>query len=484
MRRAHLGAALALVLVFPAAGLAAQRPVFPVLPPGAGAGEGVVAACTIPGAQGTARCGALRVDEDGEPGGRTLDLHFLILDALDADGAAPDPVLFFSGGPGAATIPGAPELAVGLESIRRTRDLLLVDLRGIGLSGGLDCDVPYPRGLASRFGSLFARDHIERCRDTLAQRAALEHYTTAASVDDLEALRRWLGYPRVNLYGVSYGTRVVQVYLRRHPDAVRTAVLNGVTPVDVPGYVRSARYLQAALDRLVAECEASPECRSAHPHFRVRLEALLDRFAASPAEVAVDGTAVVYTRGDLGYALRGLLYGRALDIPRLVDRAADGNMEELVRYTLERTAWIGAPGGGAGNHLSVLCAEDIAPVTDEDVARETEGTFLGDHVIRSYREACSLWPHARLPDAHFRPVESDTPTLLLSGGRDPVTPPEGGERVARHLSRSLHVVVPDGGHGVTSPCILAMITRLLKDGDLAGVDASCAVGPVPSTPGA
>jgi pimeloyl-ACP methyl ester carboxylesterase len=471
------GLAVAVALAV-AAGASAQALEFPRLAADAVAGGGAVEQCTLAGAMGTVRCGVFRVDE-GEPGGRTVDLHFVILDALEPDAAAPDPVLFFPGGPGAATIPAAPGMAIGLEAVRRTRDILLVDLRGVGLSGGLDCDVPHPRGLESRFGALFALDHIERCRDALAERAALDRYTTAASVDDLEALRRWLGYPRVNLYGGSYGTRVAQVYMRRHPESVRTVVMNGVAPIHRPEYVHMARYLQTALDRLVEECEAQAECDAAYPRFRAQLAGLLDRFAAGAVEVTVEGRAVAFSRGDLGYGLRGLLYARAADIPYLVDRAAAGDLKPLVGYYVERTDWIGARGGGAGNHLSVLCGEDIDPVTDADMEAATAGTFLGDHAIRGYRAACAVWPHAQLPATFFAPVESDTPTLLLSGGRDPATPPAGGDRVAGHLSRSLHVVVPNGGHGVFDLCILGMVVRLFEDGGLERVDPSCVAAAPP-----
>jgi pimeloyl-ACP methyl ester carboxylesterase len=461
-----------------AASVGAQSPGFPRLAPDAPAGEGAVEPCTPPGAAGTVRCGVFRVDEDGQPGGRTVDIHFVILDALDGEGAVSDPVLYFPGGPGVAAIPAAPGMARALQAVRRTRDIVFVDLRGTGMSGGLDCDVPYPRGLASRFGVLFAPDHVEACLAALSGRASLEHYTTESSVDDLEALRRWLGYSRVNLYGGSYGTRVAQVYMRRHPESVRTVVMNGVARIDRPEYVHMARNLQDALDRLVAECEAQRACDAAYPAFRPQLTALLDRFAAGPVLVTVNGAVVPFSRGDLGYALRGLLYGRAAEIPYLVDRAASGDLDPLVRYYVERTDWIGARGGGAGNHLSVICPEDIDRLTDSDVETATAGTFLGDHAIRSYREACAMWPSARLAPAFFQPVESDTPTLLLSGGRDPATPPSGADSVAAHLSRSLHVVVPDGGHGVMDGCVLGMITRLIEDGSLERVDASCvAAGP-------
>ena len=75
---------------------------------------------------------------------------------------------------------------------------------------------------------------------------ALHHdprfFTTSVAVQDLDRVREALGYQRLNLYGISYGTRVVQHYLRRFPEHVRSAVLDGVLPPSAsarPGRGRS-----------------------------------------------------------------------------------------------------------------------------------------------------------------------------------------------------------------------------------------------------
>lgn len=463
-----------LLLAAPAAAQSDGDPGFPTLAAGAKAGEGAVRTCEVIGLEGNVRCGVFRVFEDREASaGRTIDLHFVVVPALDSARRARDVAMFFVGGPGATTIPATAAIARTNRDLRRTRDLLLVDLRGVGRSAGLDCDVGYPGGIRSRFAAVFPIDLLRRCREELSKRARLDRYTTAATVDDLEELRRWLGYAAVDLIGGSYGSRVVQVYLRRHPRSVRVAVMNGVMPVDVAGYVQSAPYMQQALERFVAECEGDAACRRRHPRLGRKVADVVARLRAAPADVRVEGETVPFSAGNMGYALRGLLYNRARDVPRLVEQAAAGDFRELVQYYVARTSWVGAPGGGTGNHFSVLCAEDIAPVTDQDVARAARGTYLGDFLIANYREICRDWPAARLPAEHFRPVRSSVPTLLLSGAHDPVTPPSGAERVARSLSRSLHVVVPTGGHGVGGPCVNAMIVRLVEDGTLSRVDASC-----------
>ena len=239
---------LVLCLVLPMA-VAGQQ--FPPLAPEVAAGVGELQPCEVPGSVEPARCGTYRVWENRtERSGRTIDLSFVILPALDSAQAARDVILPLPGGPGQSLIEAAPRFAQAAHL--RTRDVLLVDVRGVGQSQSLDCP-DFEIDVADRFGTVFPMEHVRACRDALAERARLDLYTTDLSVDDLEELRIWLGYEAVNLTGVSYGTRVAQVYMRRHPDAIRTVVLNSVAPVFELGYVHMARSLERSLDLVVSD---------------------------------------------------------------------------------------------------------------------------------------------------------------------------------------------------------------------------------------
>ncbi len=451
----------------------APEPSFPNLEAAAPAGSGMIQPC-LEELEGRVRCGRYRVYEDrASRGGRTIDLAFVIADALDPEAANGDAVTFFFGGPGASATAPSPFFIQAARDLRQTRDLLFLDFRGAGASQALDCDVPYPRGVESRFGEIFPLDHIAACRDRLARRARLDLYTSAHNMDDLDELRGWLNYTALDLVGGSYGTREIQVFLRRHPGSARTAVLNAVAPIFEEGYVTHARGLQNALDELVAECLNDAACSIAYPDLDAALARVLARVRTDPPEVTAEDKVVRLGPGELGYALRGLLYQRAAEVPSLLDRAAGGEWQPLADYYLQRSAWVGGGGFVAGMHFSVLCAEDISRVDEEIIARETAGTFLGDHLIGGYARVCEVWPYARLEPSFWEPVRSDVPALLLSGSRDPVTPPPGAEAVARLLPNSLHLVVPGAGHGVGGPCIQQIQTRFIEAGTVEGLDISC-----------
>jgi pimeloyl-ACP methyl ester carboxylesterase len=471
---------LALPLPLAAALQRPPQPTFPDLPASAPAGSGVTAPC-LEGVEGVVVCGRYRVYEDRDASaGRTLDLAFVVMQASDgARGSAA--VTQFNGGPGSPATPGAVGIAARLADIRAIRDILLIDHRGTGSSGALACTVPYPGGVESRFGTVFPLDHAEDCQADLGRRADLSLYTTAIAMDDLAEVATWLGYSGLDLIGGSYGTREAMVFARRHPELALTLVLNGVAPLWEPIYVWHASYLQDALDDLYAECEATPECSGAFPDLREVAAEVFERIGSDPPTVQAEGRTVRFGPGDLAYALRGLLYGAAGRVPALLYAAHEGDWQPLADFYLGRQAWVGDGSIPSGYHFSVLCAEDIDRTSDALVAEATAGTFMGDHLIRGYQGVCDLWPSARLADDHFTPVATDLPTLLLSGERDPVTPPSGAEAVARHLERSLHVVVPNGGHGQGGPCVVSMIRRLIEDASIDDIDTSC-VQETPPTP--
>ncbi len=469
MRRRLALTSLVVGLVLPAVATGQE---FPRLAAATPAGSGEQALCEFPGLTESVRCGVYRVWEDrSERNGRTVDLSFVVLPALDQSRRTNDVVLPLPGGPGQAFTSGAPGFARATH-LRATRDLLLVDVRGVGRSQSLDCP-NFEIDVTERFGTVFPTEHIQMCRDALAERAQLDLYTTDLSVDDLEELRTWLGYDAVNLTGGSYGTRVAQVYMRRHPDAIRTVVLNSVAPVFKLGYVDMARSLQRSLDLVVSGCETTSECATTYPELRPQLDGVLARLERGPVEVDVEGGTVSFTKGDFAYALRGLLYGRAENVLDVIQSASKGDFENIASYYLQRSGWVGTQGGEAGYHFSALCGEDILPLTDAMVEEASENTFMGDHLIAGYREVCDVWGVQPLPESFWEPVRSDLPVLIISGERDPVTPPAWGDAVAEYLPNSVHVIVPGGGHGPRNACTNSLELRLLEDASIERLDPSC-----------
>jgi pimeloyl-ACP methyl ester carboxylesterase len=436
-----------------------------------------------------ARCGTLSVFEDRAAAhGRKIALNVMVIPATGA--AKRPPVFWLEGGPGGAAtddgsfIAGEPTL-----KFLRSHDIVLVDQRGTGQSNSLQCAPPSaPQGY---FGHIENDpERLKQCRDTLEKKADLTLYTSSIAADDLDDVRARLGYDKIIVWGGSYGTKEAQVYMRQHPAHVAAAILDGVDPFTSRDPLYYAYGSQKGLERVFADCAAQASCARAYPDLPQSFAKLLDSFRRGPLTAHVRPkpkaapVAVRYSLGDFGYTVRGILYDprQTAKLPQQITNSAKtGNLDAFAQAYYDRAYGLGRF-LSQGMYLSITCAE-VQPPDADDVTRWTAGTFLGDYLVQDYRRACALWPRAKIPLAYFQPLQSDIPTLLLSGGRDPTTPAEFAEGVARHLKNGLHVIFPQGGHGnADGPCGLSIVQKFIETESAKGLDTSCIKAVTTSVP--
>jgi pimeloyl-ACP methyl ester carboxylesterase len=449
--------------------------------------------CQIEGVPGEVKCGGMSVRENPSkpPGGpaRMVGLSVIVLSALEP-GKLPDPFFMLAGGPGDAPSFNARFFSRVFHDIRKKRDIVLVDLRGTGKSSPLFCpelDQPGTSGVYDE--NLLSVAAVRACRDRLEKSAELTQYTTDIAVDDLEQVRRRLGYGRINLYGTSYGSRVAQVYMRRYPDSVRAVAMKGIVTASMAMPETHARAGQDAWQSVVARCRKDAACHEAYPLVEVELRELLKRLESNPVMTLPAGpqrpeARIRVSRGLFAEAFRNVLYtpeGSA-QAPKLVHQLVNGDDRSVVETALAGRRTLGGERLAAGFFLSVTCAEDI-PFLAKDADAMAAGTFGGTYRLDQQRAACREWPRGSVSSAHRQPTVSAIPTLLLSGEFDPVTPPSGGEAVARHLPKGRHIVIRNNGHpiGNAEACIGKMFGQFLDAASVDAVDAGCAASnpPVP-----
>jgi pimeloyl-ACP methyl ester carboxylesterase len=321
----------------------------------------------------------------------------------------------------------------------------------------------------------FREDVFRQALAGLQKVADLTKYTTPLAVDDFDAVRGALGYDKIDLIGGSYGTRAALIYMRRHAEHVRCAVLDGVAPVAFKNPLFHAQAAQESFEVLRREVLADAKLRAAYGDLADALAKVLKDLEARPAEVAIDighgnRVEVQMTRDGFAEALRQMLYVPQLNrrAPQLLVDAAAGNLGPFAQLALQRSRELhGALAYGL--LMSVTNAEDLPRITEDEIARATAGTFLGDVRVRSQLAIGRFWPRAVVPDADL-PVCVDTPVLLLSGTHDPVTPPRWGAEAASHLPHSLHVVV-GGCHGVQAhPRVARLVAQFLERASVEGLD--------------
>jgi pimeloyl-ACP methyl ester carboxylesterase len=438
----------------------------------------VLAPCRAPYVPIEIRCGTFSVYEDrARHAGRQIPLFVRVIPS-SAPTPAPDPLVFVSaGGPG-ITNSDIVSFAYA-RGWRQDRDVVMVDLRGTSGPNRLDCRTPgSPDSPLGYLESVFDTSVVDACRAALSSRADLRAYTTANAMDDLYDALVALGYRRVNLWGGSGGTREVLEFLRRHPQMVRAAIVEGTAPVAFKNPLPHAEAAQEALDSLFAQCSRDTACHGAFPALPQEFARLHDaarqhplRASASLGPGGRDST-VALTWPTIAEVVREMSYTPASErsIPYVIHQASRGNYAPLIAAGVQSSRRT-RDAIRFGFLLSQTCLEDVPRITDAEAARETASTYLGDVRVREQRAACRHWIDAKVPVGDFTPVHSDTPVFLLSGTIDPVTRPRFAAGAARFLPHSVHVIAP-GGHVPGGPCVESMERNFLAR-PTAPVDTSC-----------
>ena len=425
-----------------------------------------------------ALCTTFMVPEDRQhPAAKKIGLHVAWLKAR-AGTPKPDAMFFIAGGPGQASTEAFLEEAPSFDRIRSEHDILLVDQRGTGSSNRLDCPQPPPDAQPSDAAIVAA---AEACLKQL--HGDPRFYTTTVAVQDLEALRAAMGYKQVDLYGISYGTRVALQYLRAYPDSVRAVVLDGVVPADLalgPGVSLDA---QRSLGLIFSRCGQAPGCRQAYPDLTTDFSALQKDLGQHAVSVGLRDPLTGAPRTEeltwdkVASAVRLMSYQSetAALLPLLIHQAAAQHdylplMSTALLFT-DQLQESFAEGMGA----AVLCTED-APFFSDDAAQQKQlhDTYLGASTLDTLAKSCKSWPRGVMDPDFKTPVVSAKPVLLLSGEDDPITPPANAAHAAKSLANSLSLVVPGQGHGnVFRGCVPRVMADFVDAGAVKGLDTRC-----------
>jgi pimeloyl-ACP methyl ester carboxylesterase len=424
-----------------------------------------------------AHCAILTVPENpADPSGPAVNLFVARVAALTAT-PRPDPLVLIAGGPGQSTIDFYLQSRAAFEQARRDRDLILLDQRGTGRSAaGFECQLPEDFALDTA-GTDALGAFVDRCLAMLAHDPRF--YTTSVAVQDLDRLRAALGVTQWDVYGVSYGTRVALHYLRRFPERVHAAVLDGVVPPEVPLGPDIARQAQRALDRIFARCAADGDCHARFPDLPQHFQKLLERLESHPVTTdPAPGTeaaeAGIFGANELRAVVRFMSYNAATValLPVLLDEAYDGNYDPLADQT--STLLRGLPEAlSFPMSNAVVCTEDV-PFAPPGADNGLADTYLGTAIVDALQRICARWPKGRIDPDFKEPVIADAPVLLLSGDNDPITPPAYAERViADGLHNSVHVIGKSQGHGMIGVGCVPRLVRSFLEAPKAPLDSRC-----------
>jgi len=425
-----------------------------------------------------AQCTTFAVPEDrSKPGGRSIALNIAWIPPRNTGDPATDPVFFLAGGPGQAAVATFPALAPVFNDVMKDRGIVLVDQRGTGKSNPLNCKSAGNEQVDSDPAA--ARTWIEGCIAALSAKADLRRYTTTDAVADLDAVRKAIGADKLNLIGVSYGTRMAQQYALRHPQHVRTVTLDSPVPNTLGLGNIFAGNLDSALQAQFALCKESPACKGRMGDPRAELQSVLTRLRANPVQVTYrDGSTgeevtETMTADHVAGLVRMYSYMPAAGalLPQLIHEASQGRYANLMALAKMMQSDM-QDAMSMGMQMSVICTEDAASMVTR---AEDADTVLGNRMVEAMAAMCQAWPKGDKPADFNTPLKGDLPVLVLTGEFDPVTPPRYGEQIANTgLPNARWLNLKGQGHNVIGAgCMPKLFAQFIEKADAKALDAKC-----------
>jgi pimeloyl-ACP methyl ester carboxylesterase len=442
-----------------------------------------------------AECGEFLVNENpGDPQSKKIALNILRLPAISPS-PAKDPVFLIQGGPGGSSVDMAKQIHMAFSDVRKNRDLVFVDQRGTGKSNPLKCKKP-PEDF-TQWKEQQQREwmdtEMQRCADEFRSVAAF--YTTDYALQDLDDVRQALGYGAINLWGGSYGSRVVMQYAKKFPQHLRSMVLDGLAPVEIslPDYF--ARDAMQSLSKINDNCVQDTHCVSLYGNLLEKINIILARLKSADAEGKAPSiqyrdpqhnqqkTSVLSAK-EFSALIFSALYSRDLSalLPQIINDAEKGNYQALISLNVLSNRSFGKMDLSDAMRYSVICNEDRLIATGNQPQK-----FLEFNMAEDVNKVCAIWPKSNVPAEYFQPLKTDIPTLLLSGEFDPVTPVFWAEQVNQNLTNSLSLLAPGGHHVISMEgCVPQLIAQLYERASVRDLKTDCvqAILPLPMDMGA
>lgn len=372
-------------------------------------------------------------------------------------------VIALAGGPGQAAIPFTEAFAELLGPVIATRDLIVFDQRGTGLSSPLRC-------AAFKEGEELSAQVVKRCAEQIGERRGF--YTTQETVADIEAIRVAGGYEKLVLYGTSYGTKVALAYAEQHPSHVEALVLDSVVPPQGPEPLHLDTF--AAVPRVLRRVCAFHGCAHITPNLLADLRRLIAHMHGHGVRGHVfDGKGRRHTIRISSIDLLALLVGGDLDpvlraeYPAAIRAAAEGETAPLARLLAhagneEEPEQLGDPAFDTPLYYATVCEEEQFPWNRAASPRTrlAEGraklASLPARAFAPFTAAdafafgemgeCADWPFSRPAPPRSEGALPAVPTLIVSGAEDLRTPTSGARAIAAQIPGSHLLVIPNTGH--------------------------------------
>lgn len=376
-----------------------------------------------------------------DPKSKRIQLPVLIIKSTNINPL--EPVFWFDGGPGGTNI--VSQSKIDLPSAANTlknHDFVCVGYRGVDGSVKLESKniTKAFKGLNNEMLSEKSIQNIkEKIRDYKTelkeQNIDINNYTILNVVEDMETVRKQLGYKKINLLSVSYGTRIALLYSYKYPEIVNRTLMIGATP---PGYFlakpEQTEEVIENYDQIYKEQDSA--------NYSIK-EIMKQAFEEMPKRWSVFKLDVDKIKAGTVNALYNVSF--AVSVFDAYKKAVyEKDYSSL--FMLQKLSDVSHP-----KVMGDVYAKTVSADWENDKHYEKEirnsQTILGGNVSLLYAATPKEWGIKSIPSNYQKCQNSNTETLIISGSLDHRTPPSLVDKeLMPFLAKGKHIVLKNSSH--------------------------------------
>lgn len=354
-----------------------------------------------------------------------------------------EPVFWLDGGPGGSNIISRDKINLrSAANALKNHDFVCVGYRGVDGSIKLEAQkiTKAFKGLDHKMLSeksiLNIREAIQDYKAVLKEeKIDINQYHILHVIEDMETVRKQLGYQKINLLSVSYGTRVALLYSYQYPEIVHRTLMIGATP---PGYfLARPEQAEAVIDKYdQLYRENINSSYSIKETMKKALKNVPKRWSVFRLDADKIKAGTVNALYNVDFAVS------VFDAYRKA--AEKGDYSGL--FMLQKLSDVSHPKVMGDVYAKTVTADwDDNREYEMEIRRST--AVLGGNVSLLYAATSKEWDLIPLPPAYQKCRMSDTETLIISGDLDHRTPPEIVDKTLMpFLTNGRHIILKNCSH--------------------------------------
>jgi pimeloyl-ACP methyl ester carboxylesterase len=384
--------------------------------------------------------GIILVPENrNNPDSKTIHLAFIRIHSLEDHTA--EPIFLLNGGPGKTNIRGV------LPSVFfKHNDLVIVGYRGIDSSVKLSCPevstaLTGNNPLSSKSIVRVRKIIRESYNRFIKEGIDINGYTVLEVVDDIEAVRRALGYGSINLFSSSYGTILAYVCCLRYPQKIRRNLMVGASNIS-HHLVRGPEAIDRVLRYYDKLWKDDPKASARSPDILKTMQSVLKTLPRHWKDIRIDPDKIKIITYWLLYETE--------TAARLFDAyvaAEHGDYSGLAVLSYSYDDEVGSREYWC-EYFSKVLSCGLDPSRDLVQEMDPPGTIIGSPSVKLLLGAASQggWPITPIPQEYCKMESCGVETLVVMGNLDPSSPLDYIQELMPYFRRGQLAILSDMGH--------------------------------------